>query len=59
MPRQTNCLRQKIALDEKNPKMEDLPGTKKLKLTSDFSLGHHGGREGDKKKLEWLEISEL
>ena len=40
--------------------MENLPKLEKNRLTSDFSLGRHGGLGGAYiKKREWLEISEI
>ena len=33
-------------LKAKNPKIDNLHKTRKLRLTSDFSLGHHGGWGG-------------
>ena len=47
-PGRDNCFSQggNVALGNiyprQNPRMENLPKTKKLRLTSDFSLGHHG-----------------
>ena len=45
LQRQLFCPRQNFVTD-KNPTMENLPGTKKLGLTSGFSLGRHGGLGG-------------